>query len=58
MLKCDLKYSKIERLCQRSEKADKVVEILEKHYVKLKSIYNYYIANSTNYPRMSIKDFT
>ena len=57
MLKCDLKYSKIERLCQRSEKADKVLDILEKHYIKLKSIFNFYIANSTAYPRMSVKDF-
>ena len=61
MLSADLKYAKIKRFLRRGED-DRVQEIYETHYRKLKNTFMFYGANAKDvqkyYPRLSMAEFS
>lgn len=58
MCASDLKFSKISRLCRADADKEELEACIERHYLKLKNIFLFYVAKSESYPTIGIKDFT
>ena len=58
MLSSDLKFSKISRLCRQDSDREALAACIEKHYLRLKNIFLFYVAKSESYPTIGMKDFT
>ena len=59
MMKADLKYSKLPRFLDRTERSnsENCMDLIQSNYKALKDIFQFYVANSKSYPRMNVQDF-
>lgn len=58
MFKQDIKYGRIASLSNRAHVLQKIMDVIEKHYVRLKGMFYYQLAHSKNFPALSMDDVT
>lgn len=58
MLRQDIKYGRIPTMTNRQHVVQKLLDVVDKHYVVLKGMFYHALANSKNFPTLNMDDVT
>lgn len=58
MFRQDIKYGRIPQMSNRQHITQKLLDVIEKHYVGMKGIFYFALANSKNFPKLDLDDVT